>query len=176
MIEIIMREDVSNYETKPLFGFSYRQAAAIASAVIIAVGFWYCLTPLGVPVEIVGFLICVFGAAVAAGFLVKIQGMYGTKRLPILLNYYMRPKTVFSQNAMFKTSADKPLTKQELKEKKRALKAVKRESEFCNSDGVCVSAKKRLKLANSGVIEHNHTRITLEDVEDKLREGGCCNG
>lgn len=169
MIEIILREDVSNYETKPLFGFSYRQAAAIASAALIAVGCWYFLTPF-VPADVVGILICVLGAACAAGFLVKIQGMYGTKRLPILIKYYTRPKTTFTQNYVFRThEQERVLTKREAREEKHALKQTKHESEFCSVDGSCVNAKKRLKLVACGEVASNKRKLTFEEVESAFR-------
>ena len=168
MIEIILREDVSSYETKPLFGFSYRQVGAVAAAAVIAVVLWNILTPAGVSVEITGLLILLLGAIAAACFLVKIQGMYGTKRLPILLNYYLRPKTVFAQNCVFRgQKREKEMSKKEKADKKREQTKAKHETEFCGTEGECVSAKKRIKLVEGGKIKSNKRRLTLNEVIDK---------
>lgn len=147
MIEIILREDVSNYETKPLFGFTYRQAGAVAVCAVVSYFVWIGLTSIGVPVPIIGFIIVALGVIIACCFLVKIQGMYANKRLPILLKYNKRPKTVFAQNAVY--IYDKPQqekSKKELKQEAKLRKQALKESEFCDKDGRGVSRKQYLKL------------------------------
>lgn len=153
MIEIILRDDVGKYETKPFFGLTYRQAGAIALAVFLAYIIFNFGSQIGIPVEILGIVIVVVGGIVGAGFLVKVQGMYGNKRLPILLSYRKRPRTVFSQNRIFKVSDrfDQPKTKKErkkeLKEINEAKKLAKFENEFVSENGDCLSPKELKKRA-----------------------------
>lgn len=49
MIEIILRNDISDYEPKPLFGFTYRQVATAAVVVLAGAGLGFWLTQIGVP-------------------------------------------------------------------------------------------------------------------------------
>ncbi len=144
MIEIILREDVSNYETKPFFGFTYRQVAAVVIAAIIAFGIFRVGIDAGLPNELMGLFIVLEGAIVALAFLVKIQGMYANKRLPILLTYRKRPVTAWAQNRIFRSSREinkvntskkekKGINKQELKAQAEA----KKETEFVDSSGEC---------------------------------------
>ena len=148
MIEIILREDVGKYETKPFFGMTYRQAGAIAVSLILGYVIFKFGLDFGVPAEILGVIAVIVGIITAVCFLVKIQGMYGNKRLPIWLNYHSRPKTCWSQNKIFKSRRVKiepVLTKKEkkakLKEEKAALKMAALETEFVGEDGECLTPK-----------------------------------
>lgn len=133
MIEIILREDIANYETKPIFGMTYRQVAAIAVAVIADYLLWNGLVMIGFPEFLVAVLCMLVGIGVALFFLVKVKGMYASQRLPILVKYYERPKTVFTQNRVFnKPRVEIKKTKEEIKEIKKLKKESKKETEFIN--------------------------------------------
>ena len=162
MIEIILRDDVSKYETKPLFGFSYRQVLAFVCAVAIGYVIWVGLSALKVPYELIGLVIIAAAALVGACFMAKIQGMYGSKRLPILLDYRKRSKTVFAQNAVYKgknkqkkmyvpeTGEVLKNTKKNMKQYRKAAKQAKKETEFYDyENNQCVSAKQRLCVINN---------------------------
>ena len=167
MIEIILREDVGKYETKPFFGMTYRQAGAIAVSLILGYVIFKFGLDFGVPAEILGVIIVLVGIITAVCFLVKIQGMYGNKRLPIWLNYHSRPKTCWSQNKTFKSRRVKiepVLTKKEKKEKfkeeKAALKMAALETEFVGEDGECLTPKE----------VKQRRKQTMKDKKDKRQE------
>ena len=148
MIEIILREDVGKYETKPFFGMTYRQAGAIAVSLILGYVIFKFGLDFGVPAEILGVIAVIVGIITAVCFLVKIQGMYGNKRLPIWLNFHKRPKTCWSQNKTFRSKRIKiepEMTKKEkkikAKEEKAALKLAASETEFVGEDGECLTPK-----------------------------------
>ena len=161
MIEIILRDDVSKYETKPLFGFTYRQVAAAACAVLVGYLIWVLLSALKVPYQFIGLVIIIAAVIIAVCFMAKIQGMYGSKRLPILIKYYKRPKTVFAQNAEFRPNKERnifdPITGKKLEKTKRvvkqyqkAAKRAKKETEFYDSENdKCISAKKYLRICKN---------------------------
>ena len=183
MIEIILREDVSNYETKPLFGFTYRQAGAVAVTAIFAYIIWVGATAIGIPIPIIGLVIVAVGVVVAACFLVKIQGMYANKRLPILLDYRHRPQTKFSQNAVYKSEELEVVkSKKEKREEEKLIKQAEKETEFYTKLGIdesgyefgeCVTQKQRVKeLRAKGVVvvEPKQKKKQIKQAKKELKK------
>ncbi len=181
MIEIILRDDVSSYETKPLFGFTYRQGAAIAVTAILAYLVFMGLSALGVPIPIIGLVIICIGIIVAACFLIKIQGMYANKRLPILLTYRKRPQTVFTQNAIYVSRNKEVKTKKELKQEAKLKKQALKETEFYTVVGIdemglevgkCVSKKQRLKELRAAGVSVNSPKQTKKQAKKQAKQAG----
>lgn len=177
MIEIILREDVSNYETKPFFGFTYRQVGAIALAAILAFGIFKAGIDAGLPTELLGFFIFLEGVVVALAFLVKIQGMYANKRLPILLTYRKRPNTVWAQNRVFRSSREIKKLNINKKERKKqnsldneSLKAkakAKNETEFVDATGECYLPEQLKKKKKQGKAK---TKKRMFKKKEKAKE------
>lgn len=136
MIEIIIREDFNKYEVKPFFGFSLRQIGVFAVCLICGFAIFTGLEKLGVHTVLIGIIICVVSGLIGVGCLKKFQGMYFTKRLPILLKYYRRPEIKFIRSPYFVSSRDtnkkgakQKMTGKEKRELKRELRKAKKESE-----------------------------------------------
>ena len=100
MIEIILRKDIQEYEAKPIFGFTYRQAAT--GALIVAVS-----AALGIGLSSVGvtgtpLMLAVLAAGGAIGF-VGLGRVHGLK--PELWYKIRKEDRSWPKTALFSTPA-----------------------------------------------------------------------
>lgn len=163
MIEILLREDITAYKSKPFFGMSLRQLAVVAIVVITSIAEGYfLLVLLHLPTDIGGLFIVATAVGIAYIGLREQDGIPLTKLLLPMWRAFTRPTTcehcvpdvVVSGPSARKLPKDpwlkhevvlEPRTKQEAKQVKREVKLAKRDSEFIGADGLSIKPSKARK-------------------------------
>lgn len=94
MIEIILRDDIKDYEPHPFLGFTYRQLVTGALIIAAGVSLGLGLTALGVPNTIM--TVCDLAVCGVIGFigLGRVRGLKGSDYLKIKLDNSLWKKTI----------------------------------------------------------------------------------
>lgn len=130
MIEIILRDDIEDYEPRPLFGFTYRQV--VTAALIVACGafFGIALTLFGLPNTIMCMIVMALCGGVGFVGLGKVHGLHAEQYFAI-----WHANHVWKKNALFcppqiSAVADRigPETKKIDKALKKEIEADKKEA------------------------------------------------
>lgn len=160
MIEIILRDDITSYKSKPFFGMSGRQLVVLLIVIaILGIEIWLLYFLLQVPTDIGGFIIVATGAGIGYIGLSERDGIALTKLLIPEYRYHSRPSmaehcppdvAIYAPsekdagNDPWVVRIDEVETdpKKATKIAKAEAKLAKNDSEFVDEEGLCISAKK----------------------------------
>lgn len=160
MIEIILRDDITSYKSKPFFGMSGRQLVVLLIVIaILGIEIWLLYFLLHVPTDLGGFIIVATGAAIGYIGLSERDGIALTKLLIPEYRYRSRPnmaehcppdvaiyapseKEAGSDPWIVRIEETETDPKKANKIAKAEAKLAKNDSEFVDEEGFCISAKK----------------------------------
>lgn len=160
MIEIILRDDITSYKSKPFFGMSGRQLVVLLIVIaILGIEIWLLYFLLHVPTDLGGFIIVATGAAIGYIGLSERDGIALTKLLIPEYRYRSRPnmaehcppdvaiyapseKDAGSDPWVVRIEETETDPKKANKVAKAEAKLAKNDSEFVDEEGFCISAKK----------------------------------
>lgn len=174
MVEVVLKDDITRYKPKFLFGLTARQAVVLAiGALIVAAEAYLLYFRLNLGLDVAGWVIVLSAATVVLIGLKQVDGVYMTKLLVPYLRYYFRPKVTEHVNPELTVHTDIPyqhvenapvvstenLSKHEKKalekaekkaarELKKDLKEAKCETEYVGEDGRCIKPTKAAKARN----------------------------
>lgn len=163
MVEVILRDDITKYKPKFLFGLTARQAIVYAIVFIVVAAEAYLLYfKMHLPLDMAGLVIVGSAAAIVVIGLRQRDGIYMTALLVPSIKYsqratcteHLQPELVIRTDikpAYLQETEDNDLSCSEPKahkqERKRDLREAKQETEFCSEEGICikpsVAAQKR---------------------------------
>lgn len=92
MIEIILRDDINEYEPKAFFGFTKRTILFAVLSVGLAAATFFLLTSFGLAIVLVGYFIIVEGLIMGIIGLGKFSGLPLEKYLAIAMGEFFIPK------------------------------------------------------------------------------------
>lgn len=166
MIEIILRDDITSYKSKPFFGMSGRQLIVLLIVLaVLGLEIWFLYFLLNVPTDIGGLFLVATGVGIGYVGLSERDGIALTKLLIPEYRYRNRPNTAEHRppDVVIYAPSDSDRSKdpwviqleEEVsdpkvakKEAKKEVKLAKRDSEFIDEEGHCISAKKARQLRN----------------------------
>lgn len=154
MIEVILRDDITEYKPRHFFGMTTRQAAVLGVAGVAAllegVAFYMLL---GLPLQVGGIFIVATAAAVTFLGLGKKDGVYMTRQIVPMIRYYLRPDTAahVMPEVVLPSREGEPLTLERQLARRRDLVEAVHETEFCDGEGRCVDRAEAAKALGADV-------------------------
>lgn len=128
-IEIILRDDISDYEPRPVFGFTWRQVGTLALCAGASWATYNLLVPFGLDYKLVGTIIMGICAVIALVGFARPKGLRVETYMMAALQDYLSPKTIEYETPIVKGATDKAheQVRESLTRKER--RAARRETE-----------------------------------------------
>lgn len=125
-IEIILRDDVSDYEPHPVFGLTYRGVGTLAICGVVGFLLYNALSPFGLDYKVLGMAIMAECAIIGAAGFVKPKGLHMEQYLRAAVQDFLtpahiayEPPSVEGATDIALIQLDKTLTRSERKRARR---------------------------------------------------------